>query len=68
MRSARTASSSLHLDDIDESTGYYTGLRFRVYADAARKWRRAAATTTSTSASASRAAAIGFTFTIDDLD
>jgi ATP phosphoribosyltransferase regulatory subunit len=59
----------LHLDDFEESAGYYTGLRFRVYDSESR----------TTLAQGGRydnlygrfgtpAAAVGFTFTIDDLD
>jgi ATP phosphoribosyltransferase regulatory subunit len=59
----------LHLDDIDPSPAYYTGLRFRIYAGDARTrvaqggryddlYRRFG----------TAAPAIGFTFTIDDLD
>jgi ATP phosphoribosyltransferase regulatory subunit len=60
---------SLHLDDIDESAGYYTGLRFRVYAGAARaKVAQGGRYDTLYERFGQRAAAIGFTFTIDDLD
>jgi ATP phosphoribosyltransferase regulatory subunit len=63
------ASFILHLDDIDASSSYYTGLRFRIYSADAR----------TTIAQGGRydelyqrfgmsAAAAGFTFTIDDLD
>jgi len=56
----------LHLDDFEEGTGYYTGLRFRVYgksllAQGGRYDNLYARFGTS-------AAAIGFTFTIEELD
>lgn len=59
---------ALHLDDIEES-GYYTGLRFRVYAGGARtKVAQGGRYDTLYERFGQRAAAIGFTFTIDDLD
>jgi ATP phosphoribosyltransferase regulatory subunit len=58
---------SLHLDDIDGSAGYYTGLRFRVYANGA-KVAQGGRYDTLYERFGRRAAAIGFTFTIDDLD
>jgi ATP phosphoribosyltransferase regulatory subunit len=58
---------ALHLDDIDGSTGYYTGLRFRVYAGGA-KVAQGGRYDTLYERFGRRAAAIGFTFTIDDLD
>ena len=58
---------SLHLDDIDGSTGYYTGLRFRVYASGA-KVAQGGRYDNLYERFGRRAAAIGFTFTIDDLD
>jgi len=58
---------SLHLDDIDGSTGYYTGLRFRVYADGKRVAQGGRYDNLYERFGRS-AAAIGFTFTIDDLD
>jgi ATP phosphoribosyltransferase regulatory subunit len=58
---------SLHLDDIDSSTGYYTGLRFRVYANGA-KVAQGGRYDNLYERFGRRAAAIGFTFTIDDLD
>jgi ATP phosphoribosyltransferase regulatory subunit len=58
---------SLHLDDIDGNTGYYTGLRFRVYANGA-KVAQGGRYDTLYERFGRRAAAIGFTFTIDDLD
>ena len=62
------ASFALHLDDI-EDIGYYTGLRFRVYAGAARaKVAQGGRYDTLYERFGQRAAAIGFTFTIDDLD
>ena len=58
---------SLHLDDIDESSGYYTGLRFRVYSAGA-KVAQGGRYDNLYERFGRRAAAIGFTFTIDDLD
>jgi ATP phosphoribosyltransferase regulatory subunit len=62
---------SLHLDDIDGSidgnTGYYTGLRFRVYTNGA-KVAQGGRYDNLYERFGRRAAAIGFTFTIDDLD
>jgi len=60
---------ALHLDDIDEESGYYTGIRFRLFGPDSRKaiaqggryddvYQRFG----------TPAAAAGFTFTIDDLD
>jgi ATP phosphoribosyltransferase regulatory subunit len=57
---------SLHLDDIDDS-GYYTGLRFRVYTNGARV-AQGGRYDNLYERFGRRAAAIGFTFTIDDLD
>ncbi|MEA2414478.1 MAG: phosphoribosyltransferase regulatory subunit [Thermoanaerobaculia bacterium] len=57
---------SLHLDDIEDA-GYYTGLRFRVYASGA-KVAQGGRYDTLYERFGRRAAAIGFTFTIDDLD
>jgi ATP phosphoribosyltransferase regulatory subunit len=58
---------SLHLDDIDGNTGYYSGLRFRVYANGA-KVAQGGRYDNLYERFGRRAAAIGFTFTIDDLD
>jgi ATP phosphoribosyltransferase regulatory subunit len=59
---------SLHLDDIEES-GYYTGLRFRVYAGSTRaRVAQGGRYDNLYERFGTRAAAIGFTFTIDDLD
>lgn len=58
---------SLHLDDIDGSSGYYTGLRFRVYTNGA-KVAQGGRYDNLYERFGRRAAAIGFTFTIDDLD
>jgi ATP phosphoribosyltransferase regulatory subunit len=59
---------TLHLDDIEDS-GYYTGLRFRVYAGSARtKVAQGGRYDNLYERFGQRAAAIGFTFTIDDLD
>jgi ATP phosphoribosyltransferase regulatory subunit len=58
---------ALHLDDIDDNSGYYTGLRLRVYAGGA-KVAQGGRYDTLYERFGRRAAAIGFTFTIDDLD
>jgi ATP phosphoribosyltransferase regulatory subunit len=58
---------ALHLDDIDGNTGYYTGLRFRVYASGANV-AQGGRYDNLYERFGRRAAAIGFTFTIDDLD
>ena len=59
---------ALHLDDI-EDIGYYTGLRFRVYAGPSRaKVAQGGRYDNLYERFGQRAAAIGFTFTIDDLD
>jgi len=58
---------ALHLDDIDGNTGYYTGLRFRVYANGANV-AQGGRYDNLYERFGRRAAAIGFTFTIDDLD
>jgi ATP phosphoribosyltransferase regulatory subunit len=58
---------ALHLDDIESNTGYYTGLRFRVYANGA-KVAQGGRYDNLYERFGRRAAAIGFTFTIDDLD
>jgi ATP phosphoribosyltransferase regulatory subunit len=57
---------ALHLDDIEDS-GYYTGLRFRVYTNGA-KVAQGGRYDTLYERFGRPAAAIGFTFTIDDLD
>jgi ATP phosphoribosyltransferase regulatory subunit len=58
----------LHLDDIDETAGYYTGLRFRVYAgDNRTRVAQGGRYDTLYERFGTAAAAIGFTFTIDDL-
>jgi len=64
---------ALHLDDLDEDAGYYTGIRYRLFGSDSRKAPSKAI------AQGGRydhvyqrfgtpAAAAGFTFTIDDLD
>jgi ATP phosphoribosyltransferase regulatory subunit len=71
----------LQLDDIDDKPGYYTGIRFRVYAgaptDAASRATRDSARTGVAQGGrydhlyerfGTAAAAIGFTFTIDELE
>ncbi len=58
----------LQLDDIDETAGYYTGLRFRVYAGSARtRVAQGGRYDNLYERFGTAAAAIGFTFTIDDL-
>jgi ATP phosphoribosyltransferase regulatory subunit len=58
----------LHLDDVDESPGYYTGIRFRVYAGRTRsRVAQGGRYDTLYERFGTPAAAIGFTFTIDDL-
>ncbi|HYM61826.1 MAG TPA: ATP phosphoribosyltransferase regulatory subunit [Thermoanaerobaculia bacterium] len=68
-RDAANGDFILHLDDIDESPGYYTGLRFRIY-DAGTRSRIAQGGRYDSlyQRFGFPAAAIGFTFTIDDLD
>jgi ATP phosphoribosyltransferase regulatory subunit len=59
----------LHLDDVDEEPGYYTGIRFRVYANGGRrKVAEGGRYDDLYGRFGAAAAAIGFTFTIDDLD
>ena len=59
----------LHLDDVDEEPGYYTGIRFRVYANGGRrKVAQGGRYDDLYGRFGTAAAAIGFTFTIDDLD
>lgn len=58
----------LQLDDIDETAGYYTGLRFRVYAGSTRtRVAQGGRYDNLYERFGTAAAAIGFTFTIDDL-
>src|SRR5260221_8065164 len=58
----------LQLDDMDETAGYYTGIRFRVYAGANRtRVAQGGRYHTLYERFGTPAAAIGFTFTIDDL-
>lgn len=59
----------LHLDDAEESAGYYTGLRFRLY-DAATRARIAQGGRYDDlyARFGTAAPAVGLTFTIDDLD
>lgn len=58
----------LQLDDIDETAGYYTGIRFRVYAgDNRTRVAQGGRYDTLYERFGTAAAAIGFTFTIDDL-
>ena len=59
----------LHLDDVDEEPSYYTGIRFRVYANGGRrKVAQGGRYDNLYARFGTAAAAIGFTFTIDDLD
>jgi len=59
----------LQLDDIDDKPGYYTGIRFRVYANGGRrKVAQGGRYDDLYARFGTAAAAIGFTFTIDDLD
>ena len=59
----------MHLDDFDESGGYYTGLRFRVYDGTSRsKLAQGGRYDRLYETFGTPAAAVGFTFTIDDLD
>jgi len=58
----------LQLDDVDDA-GYYTGIRFRVFANGSRrKVAQGGRYDTLYQRFGTPAAAIGFTFTIDDLD
>jgi ATP phosphoribosyltransferase regulatory subunit len=59
----------LHLDDVDEEAGYYTGVRFRVYANGGRrKVAQGGRYDNLYARFGTAAAAIGFTITIDALD
>jgi ATP phosphoribosyltransferase regulatory subunit len=71
LRSIQSAAPEfeLHLDDFEESAGYYTGLRFRVYDAASRvKLAQGGRYDRLYACFGTPAPAIGFTFTIDDLD
>lgn len=58
----------LQLDDVDETPGYYTGIRFRVYAGNGRtRVAQGGRYDNLYQRFGTSAAAIGFTFTIDDL-
>ncbi len=58
----------LHLDDFEESTGYYTGPRFRIYDAASRtKLAQGGRYDRLYETFGTPAPAVGFTFTIDDL-
>lgn len=60
---------SLHLDDVEESGSYYSGLRFRVYAGASRtRVAQGGRYDRLYERFGAPAPAIGFTFNIDDLD
>jgi ATP phosphoribosyltransferase regulatory subunit len=59
----------LHLDDFDESSGYYTGLRFRLYGtDNRTPIARGGRYDSLYERFGTAAPAFGFTITIDDLD
>ncbi len=59
----------LHLGDVDEAPGYYTGIRFAVYAGPARsKIAQGGRYDDLYERLGAAAPAVGFTFTIDDLD
>ncbi len=59
----------LHLDDFEESAGYYTGTRFRIYDSGSRtKLAQGGRYDQLYETFGTPAAAAGFTFTIDDLD
>ncbi|HWS73143.1 MAG TPA: ATP phosphoribosyltransferase regulatory subunit [Thermoanaerobaculia bacterium] len=63
------AAFALHLDDIDITSGYYTGLRFRLYsADSRRCIAQGGRYDSLYGRFGTPAPAVGFTFTIDDLD
>jgi ATP phosphoribosyltransferase regulatory subunit len=59
----------LHLDDFEESAGYYTGIRFRIFDAASRtKLAQGGRYDRLYETFGTPAPAVGFTFTIDDLD
>ena len=59
----------LHLDDFDDSAGYYTGLRFQLYDSVSRtKLAQGGRYDQLYAMFGTPAPAVGFTFTIDDLD
>ena len=67
--SAALPDFEMHLDDFDESVGYYTGLRFRVYDGTSRsKLAQGGRYDRLYETFGTPAPAVGFTFTIDDLD
>lgn len=60
---------NLQLDDIDETPGYYTGIRFRLYADNTRSCvAKGGRYDRLYESFGTPAPAIGFTFTIDELE
>jgi len=60
---------SLHLDDVEDSSGYYTGLRFRVYGrDSRTPIAQGGRYDSLYDRFGASAPALGFTFTIDDLE
>lgn len=62
------AAFALHLDDIDASSGYYTGLRFRLYAARSRRLLAQGGRYDSLYGRfGAPAPAVGFTFTLDEL-
>lgn len=62
------ADFALHLDDVEPASGYYTGIRFRVYGDESRaRLGQGGRYDELYGRFGTAAPAIGFTFTIDDL-
>lgn len=60
---------SVHLDDVDRTLGYYTGLRFRAYDSATRATiAQGGRYDTLYGRFGTSAPAVGFTITLDDLD
>jgi ATP phosphoribosyltransferase regulatory subunit len=69
LRAVDTAEFVLHLDDIDGTAAYYSGLRFRIYGhDARTRLAQGGRYDDLYGRFGTPAAAIGFTFTIDDVD
>ena len=68
LRSIGGVDFALHLDDVEPATGYYTGLRFRVYRDESRlRLAQGGRYDDLYGRFGTGAPAIGFTLTIDDL-
>lgn len=60
---------TLHLDDVDEHAGYYSGIRFRLFGtDSRQPIAQGGRYDDLYARFGTPAAAVGFTFTIDDLD